>query len=303
MGQLLLRFWKSSHFIWRLARIVLFAYVGLVLFVMIFEERFIFYPTPYPDGDWEVSRFQPAEGQIAPRIEDCFFTTTDSVKLHGWLCTPQQKTGGAVADVPTRMTLLWFHGNAGNLSYRYDMLRALIKIPVRIFIMDYRGYGRSEGTPSEEGLYRDAQAAWEYLTTERGFSARQLIIFGKSLGGVPAIDLATKVEAAGLIVQSSFTSAADMARAVLPFIPSAIIRTRMDSRSKIQSVRCAKLIIHSPADEVVPFALGRKLFEVAAEPKQFYEVKNAGHNETYMVGGNAYLEALRSFIALCAPPA
>jgi fermentation-respiration switch protein FrsA (DUF1100 family) len=172
-------------------------------------------------------------------------------------------------------------------------------LPAQVFIVDYRGYGKSEGKPNERGLYLDAQASWDYLVGERRVTADRIVIFGKSLGGVPAIDLATRVEAAGLIVQSSFTSAADMAVTLVPFLPRALLRARMDSLEKIRQVHCPKLFIHSRADEVVPYKLGYRLFEAAPEPKEFYEVKGSPHNSTYVVGGEQYLAALRRFIHQC----
>jgi hypothetical protein len=198
------------------------------------------------------------------------------------------------------MVFLFFHGNAGNITDRYDMILRLMTLPVRVFIIDYRGYGKSEGRPSEGGLYLDAKAAWHYLVSKRVVDPSQIILFGKSLGGAVAIDLATHVEAAGLIVQSSFTSIPDMAKRLIPILPKFLIRTRMDSVSKIARVSCPKLFIHSPADEIVPYALGRRLFQTAAEPKAFYDVSGAPHNETYRVGGEAYLDVLRRFVQTCA---
>ena len=304
-------FGPSKHFLgafvrnkgaaWRIARIIVLIVFGTIALVMIFEEKLIFFPAKYPDGIWAVNDLAVREGETAPVVEDCWFLTADGLRLHGWLCVPYRKSKGELIPVGTRMTLLWFHGNAGNLSHRYEMIRMLIGIPVQIFIIDYRGYGRSEGSPSEAGLYEDARAAWSYLTSERGISPDRIIVLGKSLGGVPAVDLASKVEPAGLIVQSSFTSAADMAAAVLPFYPRFLLRSKMDSASKIGSVRCPKLFVHSPADEIVPFALGRKLYERAPEPKEFYEVAGAPHNSTYIVGGKPYLEALRRFVERCTP--
>jgi len=174
-------------------------------------------------------------------------------------------------------------------------------IPVQVFIVDYRGYGRSEGTPTEHGLYLDARAAWDYLTNERGVPSERVIIFGKSLGGAPAIDLASQVEPAGLIVQSSFTSAADMAAVVMPLLPSVFLRTKMDSVTKISRISCPKLFIHSRADEVVPFELGYRLYQAAPEPKQFCEVNGAPHNSTYLVGGKPYFDAIRGFVESCRP--
>jgi fermentation-respiration switch protein FrsA (DUF1100 family) len=275
--------------------------VGLISLVMALEDKLIYFPTKYPDGFWEVDGFRTRERQVVPKIEDCSFEASDGVRLHGWYCTPHRNAAGSLVPVESQMVLLWFHGNAGNISYRYEMIRAMMDIPVRIFIIDYRGYGRSEGKPSEQGLYLDARAAWGYLTGNRGIPAEHIIIFSKSLGGAPAIDLASEVEPAGLIVQSSFTSAGDMAAAVLPFLPRVLLHTKMDSIAKIGQVRCPKLFIHSRADEVVPFELGRRLYEAASEPKQFYEVQGAPHNSTYIVGGKPYIDALRSFVVSCQP--
>jgi pimeloyl-ACP methyl ester carboxylesterase len=272
--------------------------IGLV---MTFEDRFIFFPSKYPDGFWEVEKLRAVEGEIGPRIEDCFFKASDGIQLHGWFCSPVVKGAQERQPVQTEMVLLWFHGNAGNISYRYDMIRMLMGLPVRVFIIDYRGYGRSEGSPSERGIYQDGRAAWDYLVSERGVKPENIIIFGKSLGGAVAIDLATQVEPAGLIVQSSFTSARDMAARVLPLFPPFLIHTKLDSIRKIGGVRCTKLFIHSRADEVVPYELGRRLYEAAPEPKKFYDVEDAPHNSTYIVGGKAYLDALRKFIESCMP--
>jgi pimeloyl-ACP methyl ester carboxylesterase len=296
------KIYSGGGYGWRIARIMILLCVGLILIIMAFEDSFIYFPAKFPEGVWAVKDIAAREGELVPKIEDCHFTTSDGLKLHGWYCAPHRKVGGELEPVPARMVLLWFHGNAGNISHRYDMIRLLMKIPVNVFIIDYRGFGKSEGAPSEQGLYRDARAAWDYLTSERGLGPERIIIFGKSLGGVPAVDLASKVEAAGLIVQSSFTSASDMAAAILPVFPRVFLSSKMDSKGKIANVRCPKLFIHSRADEVVPYELGRRLFEAAPEPKQFYEVERAPHNSTYIVGGKEYLEALRTFIDSCAPP-
>jgi fermentation-respiration switch protein FrsA (DUF1100 family) len=297
---------KSKSWAWRIARIMIM--VGLVVWfaiivpVMIFEEKFIYFPMKYPGGFWFVASMDSPKGAISPTIEDCYFTAEDGVKLHGWLCTPHRNRDGKIEPVPYEMTLLWFHGNAGNITMRYDLIKLLMNIPVRILIIDYRGYGKSEGTPTEEGIYKDARAAWNYLTVERETSPDRIVIFGKSLGGAPAVDLASRVNAGGLIVQSSFSSAAEMSRRMMPpFIPRFMLRTKMDSATKIKNVHCPKLFIHSTADEVVPYRLGRKLFDAAPEPKEFYEIKGALHNETYTMGGKPYFNKLRSFIHSCAP--
>ena len=273
--------------------------IGLVILITMFGDRYIYYPVKYPEGEWDVSNPPAREGQIVPVIQDCFFTTADGVKLHGWYCIPKKKTGPRLIPVSAEMVLLWFHGNAGNITDRYDMIRSLMQVPIRILIIDYRGYGKSEGSPTEQGIYADASAAWEYLSTERGERPENIIIFGKSLGGAPAIDLATRVHPAGLIVQSSFTSIPDMAGTFVPFFPGILLRTKMDSINKIGRISCPKLFIHSPADELVPCEMGRRLYAAAAEPKRFYEVPGASHNNTWMAGGKTYLEEIRAFATTC----
>jgi hypothetical protein len=263
-------------------------FATMILLMALFERSLIFFPTRYPDGFWDTEAVARGSGCV---IEDRFFSTEDGVRLHGWWI--RRIAGGD--DDPV---LLFFHGNAGNLSHRAEMLFELVtRVPARVFVVGYRGYGRSEGRPSEDGLYQDARAAWRHLTGEGGVPPDRIVIFGKSLGGAVAVDLATDVEPAGLIVESSFTSIPDMAGKHYPFVPKFLIRTRMNSVAKIPTISCPKLFIHSKADRVVPYALGWKLYEAASEPKRFYEVLGAGHNETWIVGGSAYFDAVGKFVA------
>lgn len=259
--------------------------------IMFLERQMIYFPTRYPDGLWEPEEVTRLSGCT---LEDCFFTTEDGLRLHGWWCRPTHAEG-----VTADMVLLWFHGNAGNLSHRADLMLRLVKTPAQIFIVDYRGYGRSEGRPSEGGLYLDSDAAWRYLSTERRVAPERIVLFGDSLGAAVAIDLASRVQPAGLIVQSGFTSLPDMAARHFPFVPRGLIRTRMDSLAKIPRVGTPKLFIHSPQDEVVPYELGRRLYEAAPEPKRFLEIEGASHNDTDAVGGHRYFDAIRSFLAQC----
>ncbi|HEY0081304.1 MAG TPA: alpha/beta hydrolase, partial [Pyrinomonadaceae bacterium] len=264
LKKLVVNFWANKNFGWRMARILVLLCACLLGYVMLFEDSFIYFPSKYPEGVWQREPPRASAGQIVAQVEDVQLTTADGVRLHGWYCTPRMGTaGGALEPIETRATLLFLHGNAGNISHRYEIIGDFMQLPANVLIIDYRGYGKSEGRPSEEGLYADARAAWDYLTTARGVPATQIVIFGESLGGAVAIDLATKTNACGLVVQSSFTSVADMAGEVLPFVPRVAIRTKMDSLSKIASVSCPKLFIHSQADEIVPYRLGRILFDAA----------------------------------------
>jgi len=269
-------------------------FAAIILLMALFERSLIFFPTRYPDGFWDVDAVVTGTGCI---VEDCFFATDDGVRLHGWW----SRRASARDDDPV---ILFFHGNAGNLSHRADLMIELTRrLPAQVFVVGYRGYGRSEGRPSEAGLYLDARAAWRFLSSERGVASERIVVFGKSLGGAVAIDLAMHVTPAGLIVESSFTSVPAMAGRHYPFVPKFLIRTQMNSLAKIPLVSCPKLFVHSKADRVVPYALGRELFEAAPEPKRFYEVVGAGHNETAPVGGSAYFEALSEFVSACTNPA
>jgi fermentation-respiration switch protein FrsA (DUF1100 family) len=259
-----------------------------------FEESLIFFPDPYPSGEWDTAAVAAGSGAI---VTDRFFTAEDGTRLHGWLCRPEG-VGKDRPDSPP-MTLLWFHGNAGNLAHRADVMLMLSRLPAQVFIVDYRGYGRSEGRPTEGGLYRDARGAWRHLTGDLGVPPKRVVIYGVSLGGGVAVDLAAEVEPAGLIVQSSFTSVPDMARRHYPFVPGWLIRTRMDSKEKIARVSCPVMVAHSPADEVVPFELGRRLFEAARGDVRFVEIPGAAHNETWLRGGDRYFNEIRNFVAHC----
>jgi fermentation-respiration switch protein FrsA (DUF1100 family) len=259
----------------------------VVVLMAIFEDSLIFFPTTYPDGEWDVEAVARGSGCI---VEDCSYESEDGVRLHSWWC----RRAGSEPGGPV---ILFFHGNAGNLSHRADLMVELAnRVGADVVVAGYRGYGRSEGKPSEEGLYADARAAWRYVTVDRGVVPGRVVVFGKSLGGGVAVNLASETDPAGLIVESSFTSIPDMAARHYPFVPKFVIRTRMESLAKIADIGCPLLVIHSRADEVVPFELGRALFEAAAEPKTFYEVVGAGHNETWLVGGQSYFEAIARFV-------
>ncbi|MCG6948529.1 MAG: alpha/beta hydrolase [Acidobacteria bacterium] len=273
---------KAKHLM-----IAVVAFVTMIIVMTLFERSLIFFPTRYPDGLWDTEAAARGSGCT---IDDQFFTASDGVQLHGWWCRRLDAR-------PDQPVLLFFHGNAGNLSHRAELLTALSnRTPASVFVVGYRGYGRSEGRPTEDGLYTDARAAWSYLTGDRGVDPGLIVIFGKSLGGAVAVDLAVSVPAAGLIVESSFTSIREMAKTHYPFVPRFLVATRMDSIKKIPAVACPKLFIHSKTDEVVPFRLGRELFGAAGEPKRFHEVVGSGHNETWIVGGEPYFDALSDFV-------
>lgn len=216
---------------------------------------------------------------------DVWFHAEDGVRLHGWY-------------VPGRIpaTLLWCHGNAGNISHRLDNIREIHRrLGLGVFIFDYRGYGRSEGRPSEVGLYRDGRAAREALIRE-GVRAEQMVYFGRSLGAAVAIALALEASPAALILETPFLSVPAMANRTL-LGSGFLFKTRFESLEKIARVRSPLLILHGDADEIVPYEQGRRLFESAAQPKTFYTIRGAHHNDTYLVGGEDYWTAWARFLA------
>jgi fermentation-respiration switch protein FrsA (DUF1100 family) len=171
------------------------------------------------------------------------------------------------------------------------------KLRTDVLLFDYRGYGRSEGRPDEEGTYRDGRAAYNYLVRECGLAPDRIILFGESLGAAIAVQMATELQARALVLESPFTSIRDMARSVYPFLPvGSLLRTRYDNLAKIQQVTVPLLVLHGTHDRTVPFAQGKRLFEAAREPKRFFGIEGAGHNDTFYVGGEAYWEVWRRFL-------
>ena len=221
-------------------------------------------------------------------FKDIFPETEDGLRLHGWYlpCPGAQKT------------LMIFHGNAGNIGHRVEWLAMLKSLALNIMIVDYRGYGRSGGQPFEKGLYRDASAAYGWWKREGSEGGQKLILLGESLGGAVAVDLAARAHVDGIILQSTFTSAWDMAKTVLPMgLVQPLLGVHYDSQLKISKVACPKLFIHGTRDDIVPLRLGKRLYDAACSPKRFFEIEGAGHNDLILVGGAAYLDKIAAFLA------
>jgi len=205
------------------------------------------------------------------------------------------------AEGATR-AILFLHGNAGNASHRLPNAAALVALGAHVLLLDYRGYGLSEGEPSEAGLYADARAALAHLVEERGVAEQRIVVFGRSLGGAVGVDLVQDRDVAGVILESTFTSVADMAGTILPIAAPLLVRGRFDSESKIGRLRAPVLFFHGDRDDIVPIRLGRALFEAAPEPKAFESIAGAGHNDTVQVGGRPYFERIGAFLDEVAPP-
>jgi fermentation-respiration switch protein FrsA (DUF1100 family) len=196
-----------------------------------------------------------------------------------------------------KRTLLFFHGNAGNISHRGASVEIFHRLGLNVFIFDYRGYGKSQGKPDENGLYKDARAAWRYLINERGFDQEDIILFGRSIGGAVAADLAAEIQPGELILESTFSSARDVANAIFPVLSRLIfLRYEFNAVAHISRVTCPVLVLHSPDDEIIPFRLGEKVFQAANEPKSF--VKMSGdHNGGFLMSQPDYERALGAFVS------
>jgi len=227
-------------------------------------------------------------------LEDVVIEAADGVQLRAWYW-PAVDSIGAAENAGA--TIVIFHGNAGNRFHRLDWMRSLHQRGFGVFVLDYRGYGGSAGSPTEDGLYTDGDAVVGWLG-ERG--VEPLVFLGESLGGGVAVEMAARHSPAALVVQSSFSSAVDVGRRAYPFLPvSLILIDRFESVEKIASVECPVLIIHGEDDRMISIDLGRKLFDAATEPKEWYAVPGAGHNDLVWRGGEAYFARLSSFLGEC----
>ena len=256
--------------------------LAFALFFFIFypqiENFFIFYPD-------RVLEFQPEDWHLD--FEDVTFEAEDKTRLHGWFF-PQKENAPVI---------LFCHGNAGNICHRLENVKLLVDQGLQVFIFDYRGYGKSTGRPSERGIYRDGVAAYDFLISRKNKPADKIILFGRSLGAAVAIETALKREVRSIITESAFTSTRDMAKTMLLFMPfSFFLPSHYNNLEKITRIEVPKLIIHGEEDEIVPFSMGQKLYEKARPKKHFYPIKNAGHNDTYVVGGKKYFDTLTAFI-------
>ena len=264
--------------------LLLFLVAGYLLFVALIyllQPRMLYLPH-IPGRALDAT---PAD--IGLPYEDVSIETEDGVRLHGWFVP---------APAEAAKVVLFFHGNAGNISHRLDSIRRLHAFGHGVFIIDYRGYGRSEGRASEDGTYRDAEAAWQYLTEARGVGAQEIVLFGRSLGGSIAAWLASRQRPGGLIVESSFTSAPDIGQELYPFLPVRwISRFNYATSVYVESVRCPVLVAHSRDDEIIPFHHGERILEAAPEPRAFLPL-NGPHNGGHVFSEPAYSQGLRRFL-------
>lgn len=261
----------------RLLVLIVSTYAAVVVLVGLFQSKLIYFPS---------RGIEATPKDLGLPYEDVRLTAADGVTISAWF----------VPHRDARATILFFHGNAGNNSHRVAELKVLHHLGFSTMIVDYRGYGLSEGHPTEKGTYHDADAAWIYLTGQRGIPPESIVLFGESLGGAVAIDLAARVSPGALVAQSTFTSLGDVGAIHYPLLPvRLILQHRYESVHKVSRVRCPKLFIHSTDDSLVPFHNGRALYEAASPPKEFLETPGE-HNSGGFMYSDEYARKLKSFI-------
>lgn len=266
---------------WRRVRRVLLAvvlaYAGVCVLIGLLQSKLIYFPTP---------DYAQTPADVGLPFEDLTLRTLDGLAIAAWYVPADNAKG----------TLIHCHGNAGNIADRLLDLKLFHRMGVNVLIFDYRGYGRSEGRPDERGTYEDAETAWRYLVETRGESPERIVVFGRSLGGAVAIELATRQRPGALVVESTFTSLPDVGRRLFPWLPVRLIATyKYDSVAKVPTIRCPKLFLHGTDDSLIAIELGRRLFAAAATPKEFIETPGE-HNEAGYSYSPEYTARLAAFL-------
>lgn len=258
--------------------ILLSAYIGFALYLFFWQSRLVYHPD---------STITATPDQRGLTFEDITLQTKDGVRLNGWY-VPSESARGVV---------LFCHGNTGNISHRLELLGILHRLHYDTFIFDYRGYGKSEGVPSEQGTYLDVDTAWRYLVEQREWNPARIVILGRSLGGAIAAWLASKVSPRALIIESSFRSMPDLASDIYPALPVRwITRLRYPTQQWLASVKCPLLMIHSIHDELIPFEHGQALFNgYHGAVKEFLPIRGR-HDDGFLHSGGTYESGLRNFL-------
>ena len=265
---------RKSLYTFIISSLMFFFFSNVYLYIQ--QPNMVFYPIKKLDAtpkDWGLS------------YDDVELRLDDKTKISSWYLPHPQ----------AEKTILFFHGNGGNISHRGDSIYIFHKLKFNVLIIDYAGYGKSEGSASENSLYQSANAAWHYLINDKKTKAKDIIIFGRSLGGAVAVDLASHVKAGGLILESTFSSVRDFVDVAFAQWSSLIyLRYAFDSLSKIKRVTSPVLVIHSPDDEIIPFELGQRLFDNIESEKEFLQI-TGGHNDGFMESIASYMPAIRRF--------
>jgi fermentation-respiration switch protein FrsA (DUF1100 family) len=249
---------------------------------LFFSERFLEHKSLY----FPYRAINATPEDIGLEYEDINIRTRDGIRLSTWF----------IPSEDSRAVLLFCHGNGGNISHRLEKIWILNRLGLDILIFDYRGYGKSSGRPSEDGLYIDAETVYDHMVNERSLSPQKIIGYGESLGSPVIINLALKKEMAGIIIEEAFMSVKDMAKEHFPFIPAFLLKNSYNSLRMIKNVQIPKLVFHSINDEIVPFEQGERIFVMASEPKEFVKLRG-GHNDAFIVSEEIYSSGIDRFVA------
>jgi hypothetical protein len=259
--------------------IAISVYVVFALMLYLFQGRMV-YLSNLPERALGAS---PSD--IGLDYEDVSLTTSDNERLHGWYVPAANSKG----------VLLFFHGNAGNISHRLESIEIFHELDLDILIIDYRGYGQSTGKATEQGTYLDAQAAWDYLINSRRIPADRIIVFGRSLGGAIGAWLGAQHTPAAVIIESSFSSGVDMARRLYPFLPVRLItRLKYPVADYAARLKCPVLVVHSRHDEIIPFTMGQAIYAAVKQQKKFLELRG-DHNNGFLISQEDYIAGLKDF--------
>ena len=269
---------RMQDLLWSTGRVAVASYLGLMVLMYLMQSRFVYYPSKGVTSTPSAARL---------KFEDITVRTADGEAVHGWFVP---------ADVQAP-TVFFCHGNGGNIGDRLDLVSMLHDLGLSVCVFDYRGYGQSTGKPTEKGTYLDADAMWAHLTGARGVHPDRIVVWGESLGGAVAAWVAEQKHPAGLILESTFTSLPDMAARLYPYMPGRwLCRNRYPTVDRLARITCPVLVAHSPDDEMVPFALGQRLYQAAHEPKRFLTMKGS-HNTGRDDSGRPFEQAVKSMIA------
>ncbi len=276
---------------WLLVRVLVGASIAYgVTFIVLWtqlEKRFVFFP---------VAELLYTPNYVNLQYEDVRVQTSDDLELQGWFVPGEPETA---SGPDSNVTWLWFHGNGGNIGHRIgELALAHHRTGANIFIFDYRGYGESGGTASEQGTYLDSRAVIEYLASRPDVDLDRIVYLGHSLGAAVTLEVALTRPPLAMVLVSPFASVRDMANLTLPFpLVGWLVRNHYDSISRIRQLDTPILVLHGDQDETVPMSQGRKLYDAANQPKRFQILKGAAHNDTYEVAGKQYWGAIESFLS------
>ena len=269
---------KIKRMLWIFFIGLVSGYLILVAFVYVRQDSMLYFP---------VREIEQTPKNIGLNFEEIILMTKDGISISSWYIPAENERG----------VVLFCHGNAGNISHRLDSIRIFHELRLGVLIFDYRGYGKSGGSPTEKGTYADAEAAWDYLVNVMQVNPGKIIIFGRSLGSAVAAETALRRKAGVLIIESGFTSVPDLGSKFYPYLPVRLIsRYNYSTVEKVDKIHIPKLFVHSPQDEIIPFEHGVAIFQKAIEPKEFLKIAG-GHNEGFLISGETYIDGLNAFIS------